>query len=174
MADDVAIPGEASRIYPISRAWTTSTLHAGQFTAACGVLIYRGDGLGPDFRGNGFTCDPTGNLVHREVLRPSGATFRSRPARQGVEFLASTDEWFRPVNLVLGPDGAMYIVDIYRAVIEHPRWMPAELKERPDVRHGETKGRIYRIVVGDRKGKIFRPPAKLTSGQLLKWLQGLP
>ena len=58
------------------------------------------------YRGNGFTCDPTGNLVHREILQPDGVTFRSRPARQGVEFLASLDEWFRPVNLVLGPDGA--------------------------------------------------------------------
>lgn len=142
---DVAKAGAESRIYPISRAWTTSNLHAGQFTAACGVHVYRGTALGEDFRGNVFTCDPTGNLVHREIMKPVGPTFVSRPARQGVEFLASADEWFRPVNHAVGPDGALYVVDMYRAVIEHPQFMPTELKTRPDLLLGNDRGRIYRI-----------------------------
>lgn len=142
---DVARAAEESRIYPISRAWTTSNLHAGQFTAACGVLIFRGEGLPGDYHGNGFTCDPTGNLVHREILEPAGATFNSRPAHAGVEFLASPDEWFRPVNLFNGPDGALYVVDMYRAVIEHPDFMPDELKKRPDLVLGTDRGRIYRV-----------------------------
>lgn len=146
---DVSPAAEASRIFPISRAWTTSTLHAGQFTAACGVLIYRGDALPVEFRGNSFTCDPTGNLVHRDVLEPAGATFRSRPGRQGVEFLATADEWFRAVDLAHGPDGALYVVDMYRAVIEHPQFMPEELKQRPDLYHGDDRGRIYRIVAAE-------------------------
>src|SRR5690606_28370569 len=100
---DVAAAGEDSRVFPISSAWTTSNLHAGQFTAACGVAIYRGDALPKEFLGNAFTCEPTGNLIHREIMTPSGGTFTSRPAREGVEFLASTDDWFRAVNLENGP-----------------------------------------------------------------------
>src|SRR5207244_10045297 len=93
-----------------------------------------------------FTCEPTGNLVHRQVLEAHGAGFRSYPARQGVEFLATPDDWFRPVNLAHGPDGALYVVDMYRAVIEHPDFMPPELKNRPDLTLGKSKGRIWRIV----------------------------
>jgi putative membrane-bound dehydrogenase-like protein len=142
-------PGPLSsggQVYPLSRNWTTSNLHAGRFTAACGVTIYRGDLLPAEHRGAAFTCEPTGNLVHEEILRPHGATFRSRPARDKVEFLATTDDWFRPVSLAGGPDGALYVVDVYRAVIEHPEFMPPELKHRPDLTLGKDRGRIWRIV----------------------------
>ncbi len=142
---DVAAAAEYSKLYPISQFWTTSTLHANQFTAACGVTIFRGDGLPPENKGNAFTCDPTGNLVHRESLVPHGATFVSHPADGQHEFLASTDTWFRPVNLANGPDGALYVVDMYRAVIEHPDWMPAELRNRKDLNDGSDRGRIWRV-----------------------------
>jgi putative membrane-bound dehydrogenase-like protein len=150
VAQDVSPPAEKSRIVPISRAWTTSNLHAGQFTAACGVTIYRGDALPGEFYGNSFVCEPTGNLVHRDILEPDGATFKSHYASGDVEFLASPDEWFRPVDLANGPDGALYVVDMYRAVIEHPEWVPVELKNRPDLYDGSDRGRIYRIVATDR------------------------
>ena len=143
---DVSPPGENSHVYPLTRAWTTSTLHAGQFTAACGVTIYRGDLLGDAYSGNSFTCEPTANLVHRDALEPQDATFRSKTADAGADFLASQDEWFRPVNLANGPDGGLYVVDMYRAVIEHPEWVPDELKHRRDERSGDDRGRIYRIV----------------------------
>ena len=155
---DVSPPGEKSRIFPISRAWTTSTQHAGQFTAACGVTIFRGTALGGDFYGNMFVCEPTGNLVHRDEIRtgiPEGegsnanfsrAAYSARNFEQRPEFLASRDEWFRPVDLANGPDGALYVVDMYRAVIEHPEWVPEELKNRPDTWYGNDRGRIYRIV----------------------------
>ncbi|MDZ4688228.1 MAG: PVC-type heme-binding CxxCH protein, partial [Planctomycetaceae bacterium] len=143
---DVAAAAEQSQLFPISKAWTTSTLHANQFTAACGMMIYRGDALPSSYYGNAFTCDPTGNLVHREVFIPEGATWSGRSPSQNREFLASPDTWFRPVNLANGPDGALYVVDMYRAVIEHPDFMPQELKTRPDLRLGTDKGRIYRIV----------------------------
>jgi len=157
---DVSPPGDASRVFPISNAWTTSNLHAGQFTAASGVTLYRGHLLPEEFRGNSFVCEPTGNLVHRDVLKPKGATFTSRPGRQGVEFLATKDEWFRPVSLANGPDGALYVVDMYRAVIEHPQWVPEELKNRPDARFGDDRGRIYRIVpAGDREASAPRSGA---------------
>ena len=157
---DVAKAAEESRIYALSRAWTTSNLHAGQFTAACGCLIFRGSGLPADFYGNGFTCDPTANLVHCEVLKPAGATFASEPVSKEVEFLASPDEWFRPVNLFNGPDGALYIVDMYRAVIEHPDFMPNELKKRADLLLGVDRGRIWRVC----SKELQRPkPAKLST-----------
>src|SRR5262249_13560069 len=95
-------------------------------------------------------CEPTGNLVHRDILDPDGPTFKSHYAQEGVEFLASPDEWFRPVDLANGPDGALYIVDMYRAVIEHPEWVPAELKNRPDLCDGSDRGRLYRIVARDK------------------------
>jgi len=170
VAHDVSPAAEASRIFPISRAWTTSTLHAGQFTAACGVTLSRGDLLSAAYRGNSFTCDPTGNLVHRDILERNGATFRSRPARDGVEFLASPDEWFRPVNLANGPDGGLYVVDMYRAVIEHPDFVPDELKHRPDERFGDDRGRIYRIVPADAARRAnLRCPAKSWRRWCIAW-----
>ncbi len=143
---DVSPPGQASHVFPIAKAWTTSTLHQGQFTAACGVWVYQGTALPKQFYGNVFVCEPTGYLVHRDVLEPHGVTFDSHVGRPGVEFLASRDTWCRPVNLAEGPDGALYVVDMYRAVIEHPDFMPTELKHRPDLYFGNDRGRIYRIV----------------------------
>ncbi len=145
------------KVYPLSKNWTTSSLHEGRFTAACGVHIYRGSLLPKEFQGAAFTCEPTGNLVHMEVLTPHGATFQSKPPRQGVEFLATSDDWFRPVSMASGPDGALYIVDMYRAVIEHPDFMPPELKNRPDLTFGKDQGRIWRIVPEGHKTKTVRP-----------------
>lgn len=144
-------------VYPLSRNWTTSNLHAGHFTAACSVTVYRGDLLPAEHRGAAFTCEPTGNLIHEEILRPHGATFRSRPPRDKVEFLATADDWFRPVALAHGPDGALYVVDMYRAVIEHPEFMPPELKRRPDLTLGKDRGRIWRIVPEGHKTTAIRP-----------------
>ena len=79
-------------------------------------------------------------------MKPDGPSFTSLPAYEGKEFLASTDEWFRPVNVETGPDGCLYIVDMYRAVIEHPDFVPDELKKRPDLRMGDDRGRIWRVV----------------------------
>jgi putative heme-binding domain-containing protein len=142
----VAASGEQSHVFPLVRAWTTSNLHEGQFTAACGLEIYRGAALGEEYEGNAFVCEPTGSLVHRELVCPVGVTFTAEPAQAGKEFLASRDSWFRPVNLEVGPDGALYVVDMHRAVIEHPQFMPSELQKRPDLRLGDDRGRIYRVV----------------------------
>ncbi|HSG72077.1 MAG TPA: c-type cytochrome, partial [Planctomycetaceae bacterium] len=80
-----------------------------------------------------------------DVLSPNGATFSSHYGRKEIEFLASRDSWFRPVNMAHGPDGALYVCDMYRAVIEHPQFMPDELKARPDLTLGNDRGRIYRV-----------------------------
>ncbi|MBI1347837.1 c-type cytochrome [bacterium] len=167
---DVCAAGENSRLYPISQAWTTSTLHANQFTAACGVTIYRGDALPTGYHGNAFTCDPTGNLVHREVLSNSGATFAGESPYAHREFLASPDTWFRPVNLAHGPDGSLYVVDMYRAVIEHPDFMPEELKTRPDLLLGTDRGRIYRVTS---KSKTTTAPTSLAKASADELIQAL-
>jgi len=170
VVQDVAAAAEKSKVYPISRAWTTSNLHAGTFTAACGVHVYRGDSLRGILGSNSvFTCDPTGNFIHREIMQPDGPSFTSKPVYEGKEFLASTDEWFRPVSMELGPDGCLYIVDMYRCVIEHPDFVPDELKKRPDQRLGDDKGRIWRIVPkGETARKQFASlPLELNTSEQL-------
>lgn len=170
---DVAAFGEQSKLMPISDAWTTSTLHANQFTAACGVTIYRGDGLPPENKGNAFICDPTANLVHRETLVVNGASFISHPSDTEREFLASTDTWFRPVNLANAPDGGLYIVDMYRAVIEHPDWMPPELRGRKDLNDGSDRGRIWRVKSDEAvmpQERHDHPLDKLTTPHLIQLL----
>jgi len=138
--------GAAARIYPISQNITTADSHAGTFTAACGVTVYRGIALPEEYRGCVFSCDPAGNLVHYDRLLPAGATFKARRGREGIEFLASTDNWFRPVFLANAPDGALYICDMYRKTIEHPQYLPGDVRKHTDFDSGKGMGRIYRVV----------------------------
>jgi glucose/arabinose dehydrogenase len=143
---DVMPAADQSEVFPLVAAWTTSNLHAGQFTAACGVYRYQSDRLAPWLRDDFFACEPTGSLVQRYRLAADGIVPIAERGRAGMEFLASRDPWFRPVDLLDGPDGSMYVIDMHRAVIEHPAWMPKELQERGDMRWGDAAGRIYRIV----------------------------
>src|SRR5690606_8355605 len=116
------------------------------FTSASGVMIYRDNLLGAEYEGNVFVCEPVHNLVHRELLRPEGVTFKSSraPSERTSEVFASRDNWSRFTNARPGPDGALYIVDMYRLIIEHPKWIPeAWLKEIEDLRAGSGQGRIY-------------------------------
>ena len=162
--NEVSSSGEMAKVFPLSPDTTTagympslmSTPHAGTFTSACGLLIHRGLALGPEYYGNAFICEPAQNLVHREILSADGAVFASKPARAGVEFLASPDSWFRPVFCANGPDGALYICDMYRKTIEHPQYLPESMRATTDFESGKDKGRIYRIVA-DQPGKNLRP-----------------
>ena len=90
-----------------------------KFTSVCAPLVYRGDRLPAELYGNVFVAEPAANLVSRIVLSDDGATLRARKAYDRGEFLASTDERFRPVYLSNAPDGTLYIVDMYRGIIEH-------------------------------------------------------
>lgn len=123
----------------------------GRPTSACGAEIYRDVYLGEEYYGNAFVCEPVNQLVHRMVLKPKGCTFTGsrHPSELQSEFLTSTDRWFRPVQARTGPDGALWIVDMYRYVIEHPRWIPPETIKELDVMAGKGLGRIYRIVNKD-------------------------
>jgi len=165
--------GASARIYPISDNVVTADSHAGTFTAACGVMIYRGTALPEEYRGNALSCDPTGNLVHRDLLVPKGASFVARRASEGTELLASTDNWFRPVFLANGPDGALYICAMYRKTIEHPEYLPEEIRKRTDFDSGKGMGRIYRVVATKPKDKEKQPTANLagaSSDQLCEQL----
>src|SRR5947207_12400376 len=86
------------------------------------------------------------NMVHCDVWSDAGATYTARRLEEGAEFIASTDAWFRPVNLSIGPDGALYLIDYYRNVIEHPEWMAADTYHAGYLYNGQDRGRIYRIV----------------------------
>ncbi|MBI3860775.1 MAG: c-type cytochrome [Planctomycetia bacterium] len=141
--------GAAARLFPISSNVTTADSHAGTFTAACAVTVYRGTGLPESYRGGVFSCDPTGNLIHFDRLESSGATFSAWRAREEIEFVASPDDWFRPVFLAHGPEGALYVCDMYRKTIEHPDYLPVEIRKHTNFEGGKGMGRIYRVVRGD-------------------------
>ena len=138
--------GDGVRLFPISANITTADSHAGSFSAACGITIWRGGSALPAvFDGAALACDPTGNLVHADRLVPHGASFTAEPLLKGHELLASRDDWFRPVSLARGPDGALYVADMYRQVIEHPDYLPEEVRKRTDFESGRDRGRIWRI-----------------------------
>src|SRR5580765_17450 len=148
--EDIPDHEAACRVYALSANITTAAAHAGYITSACGVTIYDGDALPESYRGNSFTCEPAGNLVHHDVLKPNGVIFTASRAYPTNEFLASPDNWFRPVNLANGPDGALYVCDMYRKTIEHPEYRPEATRKVTDFESGKTMGRIYRIVAENR------------------------
>jgi mono/diheme cytochrome c family protein/glucose/arabinose dehydrogenase len=122
------------------------------FTGACGPLIYRGNLFPRKFRGAGFLCEPTGNVVRCNLLTEEGGIIRATNAYDKGEFLASTDERFRPVNLNNGPDGALYIVDMYHGILQHRIYLTTYLRNQALSRGLEAPvdvGRIYRVVPAD-------------------------
>ena len=134
------------RLFPISSNITTADGHAGSFSAACGVKVWQGKSLlTPECANTILSCDPTGNLIHADRLTPKGATFAATPAFSNRELLASRDDWFRPVYLAKGPEGALYIADMYRKVIEHPDYLPEEVRKHTDFESGKNLGRIWRV-----------------------------
>ena len=139
-----------ARIFPISANVTTADSHAGTYSAACAVHIARCDRIPLEYVGKAWSCDPTGNLVRYDELVPTGGTFQAKRVRDNVEALRSRDDWFRPVFLADGPDGALYVVDMYRKVIEHPEYLPDEVRKNTDFESGRDMGRIWRIVRADR------------------------
>ena len=146
-------PG-ASPVFPTSRTLTrfNDLARANRFTSACSPIVYR-DSYLEELVNNAFICEPVHNLVHREIMADDGTSFTSRraPNESQSEFLTSSDNWFRPTTIRTGPDGALWIADMYRLVIEHPEWIPRDWQERLDLRSGSDRGRIYRITRFDDK-----------------------
>lgn len=136
----------AADVYPITHNARVEMLSGvGSFTSACAITVYQG-GAFPSLGLFSLTAEPAQSLVHRDTLTPAGATYIARRAHDGVDFLASSDSWFRPVNFYVGPEGAVYLADYYRLVIEHPEWMATHTHHSPDLYKGADRGRIYRIV----------------------------
>lgn len=144
--------GGPAELFPIGVRQTRPNHpeQSSRFSAACAVTAYAGgafNGTGPAAAGlDVFVADPSANLVHRAVVDTAGAASEAGRGRPGVEFLASTDPLFRPVNLTVGPDGALYVLDMHRGVVEHPEWIPDRMEAELDLYEGDDQGRIYRIV----------------------------
>jgi putative membrane-bound dehydrogenase-like protein len=160
----------ASQLYPRGKL-TLLPLSgpAGKATAACGLGFYRDNLLGAEFNSNTFTCEPVNQLVHRMVLKPNGTTFiAERPDDEAeIEFLTSTDNWFRPVEARTAPDGSLWIVDMHRYVIEHSRWIPQNVQDELDVYAGNNLGRIYRVLPTDANPRPWPRLDKLDTAQLV-------
>ncbi len=147
------------RIFPIratpavNRGYIPGTLDAQgrllEFTAACSPFYYRGSTLPHEYYGNVFVCEPSGNLIKRNITRETGLILTAYDPHPGREFLASTDERFRPVYLTSGPDGSLYIADMYRGLIQHGAYVTPYLRDQTIKRNLVLpihRGRIWKVV----------------------------
>lgn len=136
-----------ARIFPIGPQETrvNHPEQSGYFSGACGITFYGGKRFPEGFNGNMFVADVVLNLVHQDVLSPEGARLKASRGLQRQDFLAARDRGFRPVNMTVSPDGALYLLDMHREVIEHPEWIPDDIEKNLDVNAGKTQGRIFRI-----------------------------
>ena len=178
--EDVSAAGAQAVVWPLSGDTTTASFipslmgapHAGTFTAASGVHIHRGDALPAEGRDSLFICESAQNLVQRQVQSPKGVTFTSKPARTGRDFLSSRDTWFRPVFAANGPDGALYIVDMYRKIIDHPQYVPEQSRALLDFEAGKERGRIYRVTAsGWKRDRAAIDLGRLTVVELTRTLE---
>jgi putative heme-binding domain-containing protein len=188
---DIAAEGPASPVYRISppepwrvvrtrqraadpamvkRLPPTELFATGFFTSATGITIYRGSAYPPEYRGNVFVGDVGGNLVHRKTLEIDGATYLARRADLKGEFLASTDNWFRPVNFANTPGGTLLILDMYRETIEHPFSIPEPIKKHLDLTSGKDRGRLYELVYAGEKQRLRTKPGDASGPELVKLL----
>ncbi len=168
--------GPACELFPITEKPNHQLLtDVGVTTSACGITWYNGGAFpAPYDRDLTFVGEPVHNLVHVDKIKPAGASFVASRMEEKKEFLASKDAWFRPVNFYVGPDGALYVVDYYREIVEHPEWMSDEVNRSGALYHGTDKGRIYRITP---KGGLpmdwlgTLDLSKKTDGQLVELLE---
>lgn len=139
--------GNAAEVFPITRDPEHQLLtDVGVITSACGITAYLGGAFPPPYDSDvTFVAEPVSNLIHVDKLKDDGASFIASRLHPNKEFLASTDARFRPVNMYVGPDGALYIVDYYRQIIEHPEWMGEEVVKSGKLYNDSDKGRIYRV-----------------------------
>src|ERR1041385_1398697 len=171
---DIAVDGPKAALYRISpeepwrvmrTKWRVEGLEqgieaggraSGYFSSACGLTIYRGNAFPREFVGDAFVADPAENILHhKKVMHTGPVASAERPAdEQKVEFLASKDSWFRPVFMANAPDGTLYVIDMYREIIE-ALGIPDEIAKHLDLHAGGDMGRIYRVVPDGFK----QPPA---------------
>ncbi|MBZ5855529.1 PVC-type heme-binding CxxCH protein [Flavihumibacter profundi] len=166
--------GNAAEVFPITKNPEHQLLtDIGVITSACGLTAYLGGAFPAPFNNASFVAEPVSNLVHVDRLTEKGASFIASRIHPHKEFLASTDAWFRPVNMYIGPDGALYVVDYYREIIEHPEWMGEDVVKSGKLYNGHDMGRIYRITPTGTKAADWTKGLKLgdaTSEQLVAQL----
>jgi mono/diheme cytochrome c family protein/glucose/arabinose dehydrogenase len=160
----------------VNRGYDSKTLRAdgtlAKPTATCGALIYRGDAFPAAYRGNAFVPEPAANLVKRFTISESNGLVKATNTAKGGEFLTSTDERFRPVNACNGPDGALYLVDMYRGIIQHQSFLTHYLIANIQARKLEqpfNMGRIWRIVP---EGSTAKPVKVTKDANLLTHANG--
>lgn len=149
----------------VNRGYTTTQLRPDgtldTCTATCGAVIYRGDLFPKGFQGNAFIPEPSGNLVKRLILGETGGVVAARNAYEKTEFLYSSDERFRPVNACNGPDGALYLVDMARGIIQHKffltHYLIANIRDRK-LDAPVNLGRIWRVIPDKAKPRLVRLP----------------
>ena len=162
--DMISDHGRSAQLFQVSDAQTrvNNPDQSGHFSGGSGIAYYGGGALPDAYQGSLFVNDVVVNVVHQDVLTPDGPSFTASRRADGVELLAGRDNWFRPVTVATGPEGALYVVDMHRGVIEHPEWIPDAVEETLDLRAGDDKGRIYRIV--PREGLPPARPALAAAG----------
>lgn len=131
---------------------------SGFFTGATGITVYRGDAWPAEYRGQVFVGEVANNLVYRARLELNGVGLTAQRADKEAEFLASTDNWFRPVQFANAPDGTLYVLDMYRELIEGAAFLAPQILKHMDASAGADKGRIYRIAP---EGFKFKPAPRL-------------
>ena len=168
-------PEIAPPVFPTSRTIDrfNDLWAANRFTSACGTGFFRDDTWGKEMQGAALICEPVHNLVVRYKVVSNGVTFKAERFAEDAErdFLASSDNWFRPTRAVTGPDCCLWVVDMYRHVIEHPEWIPEAWQARLDLRAGEDKGRIYRIKQKSQKPRMIPDLTHFSDVDLVKELQ---
>ena len=178
---DIAAPdprkmlrGKSPKVYSAGKA--QKRFHGfdmiGRYTSACGISIYRDNQLfdHPEGTMSAFTCEPFSNLVQRHILTDHGPTYIAERADDGkFDFFASGDRWCRPVMSRTAPDGSLWVIDMYRYMIEHPHWLPPNGKQelKPHYYSGQDKGRIYRITKKN-QNHVWGPITKKSSNGILQ------
>ncbi len=145
---------------------------AGYFTSATGLTIYKGSAWPANMRGIAVVGDVGSNIVHRKRLEraDNALHFTGKRIDEKSEFVASRDIWFRPVQFANAPDGTLYIIDMYREVIEHPASLPPIIKKHLDLTSGRNRGRIYRIVSAEGRKVETKPLSRMPTAQLVELL----
>lgn len=163
----ISANGETPRIFPVSSPQTrvNHPEQAGFFSSAGGMGLIDSNLFGPDLDQSIFVCDAASNLVHRDILTESGPVFSAQraPDEKNREFIASHDPAFRPTGLENGPDGALYLIDMQRAVIEHPDYIPPRIRSQLNLRDGDSRGRIWRVIPAT---TTLPAPARLHSSDI--------
>lgn len=140
------------------------------FSGGCSTTFYGGGLLPEAYWGSFFYCEPSLNLIHRPVVTRDGAGYRARRADEEAEFLASTDQWFRPMSLRTGPDGALYVVDMYREIIEDYSAIPRFLQQQYGLDQGKGHGRIWRLLPEGGKAGAWADFSAMPAGDLVAML----